>query len=96
MSETDYTEGDGPVPIGALIEYFGSEGHGRYRITKHDSPDDHPYRQFMPEDIAEFYPDGVAYELWPVGVPRKFGNRDRAVYYVRRKSFRVLRKEKEK
>ena len=43
-------------------------------------------------DMNAYYPDGVAYDLWPLGVPRRFGNRDQGVYYVRRTSFRVYRK----
>jgi hypothetical protein len=78
------------VPVGTRVRYHGSVRHlrGEYEVigysdlsTRHDLPE---------EAIAEHWPDGIAYELWPVGVEFKFGNRDQAVYFVRRASFTVL------
>lgn len=91
MSETDYTSGDDPVEVGTLVDYFASQGHGRYRVTDVHDPGDHPYRMYHSGNMAAYYPDGVAYDIWPVGVPRKFGNRDQGAYYVRRTSFRIYR-----
>lgn len=88
-NETDYTPGDEPVGEGTLVDYFGSQEHGRYKIVEVHDPSDHPYQKLTEGDIKRFYSDGVAYDLWPVGVPRKFGNRDQGVYYVRRTSFRI-------
>lgn len=93
MTQTDYTEGDGPVPVGAVIEYFGSHAPGRYEIIEHHNDlTKHPTMGSIPAGyLLTAYPDGVAYDIWPVGVPKKFGNRDRAVYWVRRTSFRIVR-----
>jgi hypothetical protein len=80
--------GDGDrVPVGARVRYHGSAGrHGEYIIQGYnDLAGHHP--KLPPEVEAEAYPDGIAYELWPVGVLMKFGNRDQAVYFVRRASF---------
>jgi hypothetical protein len=92
--ETDYERGDPPVAIGEIVQYFGSQKHGLYEITEHRDPADHPYAQStdIGNDRAEWilaYPDGKAYVIWPVGVPRTFGNADQAVNFVRRTSFRV-------
>lgn len=89
---TDYTPGSLPVPVGAVVEYFGSHAQGRYEITSHQHLQAHPHKE-EGESWSTAYPDGVAYDIWPVGVPRRFGNRDRAVYWVRRTSFRVILQE---
>jgi hypothetical protein len=84
---TDYAEGDDPVPVGTTVEYFGSLSPGRYTVTAHTEPTAHP---FQPQEALEgAYPDGVAYELWPVGVPHKLGNIHLSANFVRRTSFRV-------
>jgi hypothetical protein len=83
MTETDYTPGDPPVPNGTIVNYFGRLRHGVYEIIAYTEARNFPER----------CPDGVAYDLWPVGVPRKFGNRGRAVYNVRRTSFAIVREE---
>ncbi|MEV6401081.1 hypothetical protein AB0M39_40965 [Streptomyces sp. NPDC051907] len=89
--ETDYTPGDEPVPVGTVVRYTGSRAHGEYEITEHRDPAEHPRARLPLSDSARAaYPDGTAYDLWPVGVERKFGNRDRAVYYARRTSFTVV------
>lgn len=78
------------VPNGTKVRYHGSLDymHGEYTVV---GPYDLTLRSDLtPEKRAEHYPDGVAYELWPVGVPIKFGNRDQALYSVRRQSFTVI------
>ncbi len=45
------------------------------------------------EEIALAYPDGVAYNLWPAGVPFRFGLRDRAIYFVRRRSITIVEED---
>ena len=87
--KTDYIPGDNPIPIGTTVDYFGSQANGRYVITGHTSPADHPRYAQQAVD-ADAYPDGTAYDLWPEGMPHKFGLRDHAVYFVRRTSFRVV------
>lgn len=90
--ETDYRPGDKPVPEGTLVEYFGSREHGRYTVVEVHSPGDHPYQKLTEGDAKRYYPDGVAYDLWPVGVLRTFRHRDRGVYFARRTSFRIHEK----
>ena len=86
---TDYTQGDAPASIGSVVEYFGSLTSGRYTVTGHRNPTEHP---FQPQELLKgAYPDGVAYELWPVGVPHKFGNHHLSANFVRRTSFRVVK-----
>ena len=89
---TDYTPGDEPLTVGTVVQYTGSHAHGRYEITDvHDDLTKYP-RARLPLSAAFLaaYPDGHAYDLWPVGVERRFGNRDRAVYWVRRTSLAVV------
>jgi hypothetical protein len=77
------------VPVGTRVRYHGSAGpHGEYIIQGHNDPAGRT--DLPPEAIAEGYPDGISYELWPPGVPVKFGNRDQAIYFVRRASFDVV------
>lgn len=87
--ETDYKPGDKPVEKGTVVDYFGSHPHGLYTVVEVHDPGDHPYRRHLDGDMRAYYPDGVAYNIWPVGVPRRFGERDRGVWYVRRTSFRI-------
>ncbi|MFE2934926.1 hypothetical protein [Streptomyces sp. NPDC059278] len=83
-TDRDYTPGDAPVPVGAVVQYFGrSQRPGLYTVTEHHAPAP------AAPDPEVHYPDGVAYGLWPLGVPEGFGNRDRAVCQVRRRSFVV-------
>lgn len=86
---TDYTPGDFPVPLGMEVYYFGSQRHGLYEVACHLAPEDHPDVSNARGALYESYPDGVAYELWPVGLPKKLGNRHLGVYFARRTSFRV-------
>lgn len=81
---TDYRSGDTPIPIGAVVQYHGSLSHGLYTVTARLKP------LSCGQEMAQHYPDGVAYEIWPVGVEKKFGNRYLAVYNVRRTSFTVV------
>lgn len=87
MSETDYTPGDSPIPVGSLVEY--EDRIGAFEIIAHDNPEDHPHRDRLPEDLSPYYPDGVAYTLWLAGVPRKMDNSWAGTWWVRRTSFRV-------
>jgi hypothetical protein len=74
------------APVGTRVWYHGSAGpHGEYVIQGYS---DLAERTDLPsEAIAEGYPDGVAYEIWPAGVPVKFGNRHQSIHFVRRASF---------
>lgn len=83
-----------PYEIGSVVDYHGSHAHGRYVITSHQDP-----QQLFPADkwdqLADAYPDGVAYEIWKEGVLRKFGNRVHSVYRVRRDSLTPAGKREE-
>jgi hypothetical protein len=78
---------DERIPIGTHVKYHGSctDRHGEYRITAYS---DFGVREhiFTPEVIAEHFPSGIAYDLWPIGVPHKFCERDKAIFFVRRES----------
>lgn len=78
-----------PYAIGTKVRYHGSLAYmrGEYEITEYGaqgSPDAQLY--YNQDELNEYYPDGVSYHLWPVGVPHKFCERDKALYYVRRGS----------
>jgi hypothetical protein len=73
-----------PIPVGTLVDYHGSHQHGRYTVTGHQEP-----RPGVPDPEVN-YPDGVAYVIWPEGLPVKFGNRKRSVAQVRRRSLTVV------
>lgn len=79
-----------PLPLETLVRYDGSlEGHdGLYRVWGHQDPIN--LHGCSPEELAKYFPDGVAYTLWPEGVPRKFGLRHLAPYNIRRKSLTVV------
>jgi hypothetical protein len=79
---TDYTPGDAPVLVGTVVRYGQRKIQTLYRITEILEPYPCP-------DQEIHYPDGVAYALWPAGVPHKFGNRHLSVYNVRRTSFTI-------
>jgi hypothetical protein len=76
------------VPVGTRVRYHGSAGPpGEYTIEGYNDPAE---RTDLPAAaIAEGYPDGIGYEIWPAGVPVKFGNRERSIHFVRRASFEV-------
>lgn len=86
---TDYQPGDFPVPRGVVVKYHST----LYTVEDRDNPREHPYLSQMEGDISKEYPDGAAYYLWPVGVPKKFGNQHMAVGWVRRTSFTVVCEE---
>jgi hypothetical protein len=68
----------GPIPVGAKVFYHGSHRHGEYIVTAHEAP--------RPGVPADAYEDGVAYTIWPEGMPQKFGNREHMISQVRRRS----------
>jgi hypothetical protein len=72
--------GSTPLTVGTVVDYHGSHKHGRYVITGHEAP-----RPDVPEPAVN-YPDGVAYIIWPEGMPQKFGLRHHMVSQVRRQS----------
>lgn len=86
---SDYTPGDEPVPVGTTVRYEG----GYYTVEAHGNPQDrsghYPPRPPVPS-LEEAYPDGVAYVLWPVTVPRKMDNGHFGRSFVRRTSFTVV------
>lgn len=88
MDKTDYQSGDVPVEDGTWVFYQGSGRPGVYVIDSHKVIADMPEREraTYPEDA---YPDGRAYNLWPIGVAHKMGNGDLSRVRVRRTSFRV-------
>lgn len=78
------------VPAGTLVRYHGSltSHHGLHRVT---GLSDLSTRTDLPaEKVAKHWPDGVAYDLWPDDIPRKFSFRERAVFFVHRDSFTVV------
>lgn len=94
---TDYVPGDAPIPVGALVYYSGSMRNGIYEVARHYTPESHPEigplareHEEIVADLADAYPDGVAYGLWPFGVPREPGNGNLMVRYARRVSLRLL------
>lgn len=89
MDKTDYKPGDEPVPVGTWVFYQGSLNPGVYQVIGHMDPELRPDRGALTGFTnAEIYPDGTGYELWPVGVARKFGLRHLGVLWARRTSFR--------
>lgn len=82
-----------PLPLETLVKYHGSitGAHGRYRVARHEQPLDANDLSPLPEEaIAQYYSDGVAYSLWPDGVPFRWGERDRELNNVRRVSLTVI------
>lgn len=89
MDKTDYLPGDPPVPVGTWVFYQGSaQAPGVYEIVGHLDPALYPD---FPAGCTreEVYPDGTAYELWPVGVRRKLDSLNLGVLWSRRTSFRI-------
>jgi len=79
-----------PIPVGTVVNYTGSHTHGRYIVHAHQDPAEvFPASQL--ELVKDRHPDGVCYVLWPEGLPRKFGYRDRVVSRVKRASLEVTR-----
>ena len=88
MDKTDYTPGDQPVPVGTWVFYRGSRRPGVYRVLGHLDPALYPD---FPAHLSreEIFPDGQAYDLWPVGIPMTRGNAHLSVLWARRTSFRI-------
>ena len=83
-----------PLEIGTIVRYHGSirSYHGEYEIVGLTDLD---YLHAVKGNAVanEYYPDGLAYELWPVGVEKKFGNRGLSLYHVRPGSITVVTSE---
>jgi hypothetical protein len=82
-----------PLPVGTLVDYRGSQSHGRYIVTGHQDPRDLFSVKEMeqitgeyPAGLAEVYPDGIAYTIWREGIEQRFGNRMYMITRVRRGS----------
>jgi hypothetical protein len=89
MDKTDYVPSDGPVTLGTWVYYQGSaHAPGVYTVVAHMDPALYPDfpQSHKREDV---YPDGVAYELWPVGVAWKMDRGHLGVLWARRTSFRI-------
>jgi hypothetical protein len=79
-----------PIPVGTLVDYHGSHKHGRYVVIAHRCPQDMFPKDEWGDDMAQYYPDGVAYEIYPEDLPRKFGLvRDYTIWRVRRSSLTI-------
>ncbi len=81
------------IPLGTHVRYHGAE----YVIRNYNDPAEHRDARIRgnPELIAAEYPDGTGYELWPAGISYKFGNRDYATCWVRRRSFEILENQEQ-
>jgi len=83
-----------PIPIGTVVDYHGSQAHGRYVVTGHENPPalftSRELAELAGTDLTEAYPDGVAYVIWKQGVLRKFGNLMYSISRVRRQSLSVV------
>ena len=79
------------LPIGTIVDYHGSLTymHGQYEV---DGYSDLSSKRSRYGDglVDEHYSHGFAYNLWPRGVPKKFGNRDQAIYFARPESVTVV------
>jgi len=91
---TDYQDGDFPVPVGATVDYE----NGPYVVEGwHKDFENHPLvldGKLSTEEVELDYPDGVTYMLFPADIPKelrnKMGMRHYRVDWVRRTSFRVI------
>lgn len=75
-----------PIPVGSVVFYCGSHSPDwdrRYVVTAHEKP-----REGI-SDPEVNYPDGVAYTIWPEGMPRKFGLREHMISQVRGQSLEL-------
>jgi hypothetical protein len=83
---------DERVPVNTKVSYHGSETsrHGEYIIRSYTDPE--ILRAIKGDEIVDkYYPDEIAYILWPVDLPHKFGERYNGVLYdVRRQSFDIV------
>src|ERR1700722_141829 len=86
---------DERIPVNTKVQYHGSETtrHGEYIIRAYTDPE--ILRSIKGDAVVDkYYPDEIAYILWPVGLPHKFGERYNGVLYdVRRQFFTVVEDE---
>lgn len=79
---------DERIPVGTHVRYHGEE----WIIRAHNDLARHT--KLFPAVESEYwqkqFPDGIGYELWPLDVLYKFGNRCYSRTYVRRRSFEVI------
>jgi hypothetical protein len=81
-----------PIPVGTVVTYHGSLSYDpekRYVIMAHQNPEEmftvtEMVLLLRSETLAEAYPDGVAYTIWPEGMPQKFGLREHMIYRIYR------------
>lgn len=87
-----------PYPVDTVVQYHGSlkHLHREYRITSHrDVRESRPdLSMYGDEQIAEWYPDGTAYMLWPTGVEASKANHHLYLTSVRRDSITPVDKPK--
>ena len=81
-----------PVPVETVVLYHEKP----YVITGHQDPSmlfterEREIIESAHMTLAEAYPDGVAYAIFPVGMPWKVGNiRNYGIHRVRRGSLQV-------
>jgi hypothetical protein len=76
-----------PIPVGTLVDYHHG---GRYVVTQHHCAHDmFPRNEW--DEVKDYYPDGIAYEILPEGMPYKLCNAlDFGVFRVRRSSLTVV------
>lgn len=81
-----------PLPVGTHVNYYGSKRyyHGQYEIT---ATVDAAGLAASGRSIDDYFLDHTGYELWPLGVPRKFGNSEQSLSYVRRGSIAPIEKK---
>lgn len=83
-----------PLPVGTKVNYYGSHRyyHGQYEIVSLVDADG---LAAVGRSVKDYFLDHTGYELWPLDVPRKFANRERALYFVRRSSITVIEQRHE-
>lgn len=79
------------LPIGTIVDYHGSLTymHGQYEVEGY-SDLDQKRAWYGADEVNAHYPHGFAYNLWSVGVPKKFGFRDQSILDVRPESVTVV------
>jgi hypothetical protein len=92
-----------PIPIGTTVirisdgdryKVIGAGPAGKDLFQSWELREMEEMGKDAQEILAREYPDGVAYEILPAGMPLKAGIiRDYAVYRVRRKSLIVTEEE---
>jgi hypothetical protein len=81
------------VPVGTKVQYHGSLAymHGEYEVTGYT--DVLLRSRLDPDELDDHYPGGVAYDLWPSGVPREPQYNEDSLTNVRRKSFTIVEED---